>query len=354
VGALQRRLSTALAAPAAWLRRRDPDLATVRRAARVTAVACLGFYTCRYGLGNPAMATYALFGAIALGVLAQVPGTPAQRARTLLGVLPVGYLLVTVGTLLSVSNWTAAAGMFVLGFLVTYSGVGGPRLVGLANGLQLLYILPSFPPYDPGSLGYRLAGLTIAVLLLAVAELVLWPDPAPVPYQHRLADAVSGLVDCLTALADALDGDPRGRDRLAAMLPEASEAAAAIRPSRLPPGQRPASAGRRDRALSHAGGLARLVLGRIVDLYFEDPRGALGRSATVVLLRQAAASAGTATACLRGTGPPPDAEQMVAALATFRAARLQEVPDGVHPDRLRLGALALGVGECGGTGSGNT
>src|SRR6185312_12125357 len=105
--------------------------------------------------------------------------------------LPVGYLLVTAGTLLSVSNGAAAAGMFLLGFLVSYAGVGGPRLVGLVSGIQLLYILPCFPPYDPGSLGYRLAGLTVAVLLLAMAELVLWPDPAPVPYQHRLADAIS-------------------------------------------------------------------------------------------------------------------------------------------------------------------
>jgi hypothetical protein len=141
---------TALTAPAAWLRRRDPGLVAVRRAARVTVAACAGFYACRYGLGNRVMAPYALFGAVAMGMLAQIPGTPAQRARTLLGVLPVGYLLVTAGTLLAVSNWAAAAGMFVLGFLVSYAGVGGPRLVGLANGVQLLYILPCFPPYDPG------------------------------------------------------------------------------------------------------------------------------------------------------------------------------------------------------------
>ena len=56
------------------------------------------------------------------------------------------------------NNWAAAAGMFVLGFAVSFVGVGGPRLVGLAAGMQLLYILPCFPPYDPGSLGDRLAG----------------------------------------------------------------------------------------------------------------------------------------------------------------------------------------------------
>jgi hypothetical protein len=172
VPADRRREDGAVATPWAWVVQRDPGLAVVRRAARVTLVACTGFYLCRYGLDNAAMAPYALFGAVALGILSQIPGTPAQRARTLLAVLPVGWLLVTLGTLLSVNTAAATAGMFVLGFVVSFVGVGGPRLVGLAAGTQLLYILPCFPPYDPGSLGWRLAGLTVAVLLLAGAELV--------------------------------------------------------------------------------------------------------------------------------------------------------------------------------------
>src|SRR5579859_998071 len=164
-----------------WLRRRDPGLAVVRHATRVALVACLGFYACRYGVRNPTLATYALFGTVALGALSQIPGTPGQRARTLIAALPAGAVLVTAGTLLSVTNWTAALGMFVLGFVVTYAGVGGPRAVGLVNGMQLLYILPCFPPYDPGSLGYRIAGLAVATVLLAVAEVTLWPDRPPVP-----------------------------------------------------------------------------------------------------------------------------------------------------------------------------
>jgi hypothetical protein len=58
-----------VAGPWAWVGRRDPRLVVVRRAARVTLVACTGFFLCRYGLGNAAMAPYALFGADALGAL---------------------------------------------------------------------------------------------------------------------------------------------------------------------------------------------------------------------------------------------------------------------------------------------
>jgi len=361
----------------AWLRGRDPGLVSVRRAARVTLVACLGFYVCRYGLDNPAMAPYALFGAIALGILSQIPGSAAQRSRTLVVILPLCWALVTIGTLLSVTDWAAAAGMFVLGFLVSFVGVGGPRMVGLAAGAQLLYILPCFPPYDPGSLGWRLGGITIAVVLLAIAEVTLWPDPAPVPYRHRLADAVEGLAGCLAAIADgwsrdpacrdrlaaplpaATDAsahngraahppvvtDPAGRDRLAALLLAATDAADAIRPSRLPLGQRPASAGRHDRALSMAAGTARLMLGRAVDLYYEDDRQAVNRPAAAGLVREAAGCVAAAGAWLRGAGEVPDTDRVAASIVEFRAARDRNPPDGVSPDRLRLGALALSLGE---------
>jgi uncharacterized membrane protein YccC len=332
------------------LERRDPGLAAIRRAARITLVACLGFYLCRYVFDSPAMAPYALFGAVALGALSQIPGSPAQRSRTLLAVLPVAWLLVTLGTLLSVSNWAAAAGMFVLGFAVSFVGVGGPRLVGLAAGMQLLYILPCFPPYDPGSLPGRLIGLTLAVLLLAGAELVLWPDPAPVTYRAKLADAAGSLADCLAAVADGWDGAGEGRDhdardRLAALLPHATEAADALRPSRLPPTQRPASAGREDRALTFAAGTARLMLGRSVDLFFTDNEDAVGLPAASDLLRNTAGCAQAAADWLRGEGPLPDTDRIAAAITAFRVSRLNRSPDGVPPERLRLGAMALALGE---------
>jgi len=328
-----------------WVRARDPQLIIVRRAVRVTLVACLGFYVSRFVIGSAAMAPYALFGAVALGALSQIPGSPKQRSRTLIAVLPVAWALVTAGTLLSVNNWAAAAGMFVLGFTVSFVGVGGPRLVGLAAGMQLLYILPCFPPYDPGSLLWRLAGVTLAVVLLAVAERVFWPDPTPVPYQHRLADAVTLLGACLDALADDWSGDKTGRDRLAALVPEATDAADALRPLRLPPIERPASAGRHDRALASAAGTARLLLGGVIDLYFTENHQALTRDAATKLLRTTAGCVDVTGAWLRGAGPLPDTDRVLASLAEFRAARMNTDPNGVPYDRLRLGSLALSLGE---------
>jgi uncharacterized membrane protein YccC len=174
---------------ATWLTRRDPGLRAVRQAVRTAAAACIGFYACRYWLDDPVMATYALFGAVALGALSQIPGSATQRARTMVAVLPVAALLILLGTALAVSTWAAVSGMLVVGFAVAFAGVGGPRLVGLAAGLQLFYILPGFPPYAPDTIGSRLIGVSVGILLLALAQLLLWPDRAPEGYEPRLARA---------------------------------------------------------------------------------------------------------------------------------------------------------------------
>ncbi|MFE7539247.1 hypothetical protein [Streptomyces platensis] len=75
-----------------------------------------------------------------------VPGTPRERAGTLLAVLPVAAALVTLGTVLGVHSWTAA-GMLVMGFLVSYAGVGASRLDGLSGGFQSFYILAFRPAH---------------------------------------------------------------------------------------------------------------------------------------------------------------------------------------------------------------
>ncbi|MDT7693020.1 MAG: hypothetical protein QOI75_2387, partial [Pseudonocardiales bacterium] len=171
-------LTAVSAAPArvvAWLRGRDPNLTAIRAAVRVTTAACAGFFLCRYLLGDGVMATYAVFGTIALGALSDVFGPPAIRTRVYLAALPAAAALVALGTVLAVTTWAAVLGMLVVGFGVAYAGVGGPRLIGLVNGMQLFYILPCFPPYAPETLPERLIGLVIGVALLIIADRVLLP-----------------------------------------------------------------------------------------------------------------------------------------------------------------------------------
>jgi uncharacterized membrane protein YccC len=327
-----------------WLRRRDPRLAAVRRAARVTVAACLGFYACQYVVGAPAMALYALFGTIALGMLSDVDGTPAERTRALLGALPVGLVLVTLGTVLAFDVWAAAAGMFLVGFAVAYSTVGGPRIAGLANGLQLLYILPCFPPYDPGSLPARLAGLVIGLGLLALADRVLWPATAP----RGFADRLAGAMEPVHRYADAVVAtvrEPAGPRDLDGPRNAAQDAVEALRLDHVPRAERPVGPSVHDRSLGVAAIALQSVAARLAGLagQLEDPD--LDRQATDAVARLVAAVGAaleTSVPALRGSGPAPALEPLNAALAAFldRRATILATHD-ISRRHLRAGAEAV-------------
>jgi hypothetical protein len=309
----------------AWLLRRDPGLSAIRRAVRVTAVGCVGFYGARYLLHNPVMAIYALFAAVAMGFLSQIPGPARRRSATLLWSAPVAGLLVTVGTLLAGNLWTATAGMLVFGFFIAFAGVGGPRLVGLAAGMQLFFILPCFPPYAPATLGSRIAGVAVGLGLLALAERTLWPDPDPVSYEARLATACDRLATSLATRA--------GGDGAAAALAATEEAVQAIRPMRMPAAVRPTSAGRRDQALSDAGSMLRFTLARLHGLP-PDHQAGIGP-----LLTASARTAAATAAGLRG-GPPPDTDDLAGVFTAERHERGDlAAPD--DPAQIRAVTLSL-------------
>jgi uncharacterized membrane protein YccC len=240
-----------------WLKAKDPGLVAVKRAVRVSLATCIGFYFSLYVVGDSQMALYASFGCIALGALSEVTGEPWQRTKTYAAALIAGIVLVTLGTLLAFNTWAAVAGMLVVGFVVAYAGVGGPRVVGAAIGLQLLYILPSFPPYAPETLGSRLIGLVLAVALLATADRVLWPPPVPTPFSRRLADAIHGVSDRIVRLLEP-DGDGQRRSE--------SDSSISLRLSSIPPPQRPTGPGRRDRAAMQAATLLRGLEARVAAL----------------------------------------------------------------------------------------
>ncbi|WP_329103398.1 FUSC family protein [Micromonospora sp. NBC_01699] len=237
----------------AWLGRRDPGYRTIRRAVRLTLIGVFVFYGGIYLVGSITMALYAVFTVFAVGVLAHLPVTPWERARVLLAALPVAWVLVVFGTVLAAHIWAAVAGMLVVGFGVTFLGVGGPRLAGVAAGLQLFYILSSFGPYAPDTLGERLGGVTASTLLLVLAELVLWPDRVTlVRYPQRLASAAHAVASFLDVLADVLSDrvdpgpEPARRQALA------GQAVNRLTFEELPATERPTSACRRDRAMRDA------------------------------------------------------------------------------------------------------
>ncbi|MEV6314877.1 FUSC family protein [Streptomyces sp. NPDC051776] len=362
-------------------RLRGPVLPSFRRALRITIAASTAFSLCRHAIGNDVMAIYAIFGVIALGGLSQIPGPSLRRARTLVVALPAVYALVAVGTLLAVNAWAAAAGMFAVGFLVTFSGVGGPRFIGMAAGLQLFYMLACFPPYEPGTLDSRLVGVTVGIGLLIAAELLLWPDPPPIPYERRLAEAAGAVAAYVDLVAGRLAGVPaedqergpravpgtddrdryrgaheppggqaqqgrqvqqerqaqpageanqgqRGRQELSR--PDGlrgAEAAArrgteAIRPSRLPQPERPVSPSAKDRALSQAGAATRFVFEQVQGIAAAEAARPVPFPGAAELLRETARTIrASGRALVRRGAVPPDLDHLISCINGFQTAR---------------------------------
>ncbi|WP_017238482.1 FUSC family protein [Streptomyces sp. SS] len=315
----------------AFLRRPSPAYkAAARRALRVTIAATAGFYVLLYGFDSAVGATYALFGAIAMAGLSHLPGSGRQRAVLLAGVVPVCWVLITLGTYLSVRTWSAVVGMLVVGFALAFMAVGGPRFAGAATGLQLMYILPSFPPYDPASLGERLAGATLGLVLLTIAEMTLLPEPVALPYRERVARAAEGAASC----ADRLRSAPY-------TLPEATLGIAqglstGLRSSQVPEAERPAGAGLRPRALAHVGLATRTLLGRLTVL--PPPRPGAATPGEVGAGSGTAAGGAERDAAARGVDQDGDAaEERVGREGRAGAA---EVAQGGGPDPLRAVADA--------------
>ncbi|MEW2282081.1 FUSC family protein [Streptomyces cyaneofuscatus] len=304
----------------------------VRRAVRVAVAASAGFYPLLYGAGLPVMALYALFAPIAVGLLSPVPGSGRQRVSVMLRALPPALVLATLGTLLAVQTWAAVGGMLAVGFVLAFAAVGGPRPAGVAPGLQLFYILACFPPYAPGTLGQRLAGLTLGVLALAACELLL-PDPPAVSYPERLARALDE-----AARGAAPGGVPPEKLR---------EAGARLRLASVPPAERPAGAGRTDRAREQGGRAVRRLLDQLATLAETPPTGP--DPASAALLDRVSELCATCARFLRtGTGPPV-ARALEEAMRDFQAerVRLASGPPGERPpvEVLRRQSQVLALAE---------
>ena len=282
-----------------------------------------------------------MFGTIAFGFLSDIGGPPAQRTRTYLTALPVALVLVSIGTAAARSTPAAVVGMLVVGFAVAYAGVGGPRIAGVANGLQLFYVLPCFPPYDPGSLPQRLIGLTIGIALIAAADRLLWPAAAPVPFRTRLADAVDAVGHYVAGLP--ADGPREGAEAAVA-------AAASERPA--PAGAVRTGPGRRDRGRTHATAelrtmivRSRLLAGLLPDLHDPAARAAADDACSPSVGDTLARCA----AALRGTGPAPESGPLVAGVADYLEGRVERIADRLTGDELppvlRIGGLTAAVGD---------
>ncbi|MGW6984482.1 FUSC family protein [Streptomyces sp. NPDC054932] len=316
---------------------RGPSV-VARRALRTTLAACASFFVCLYALDRPVAATYALFGVVSMAALSHIPGTGRQRVAVLIRTTPVAWVLLTIGTYLAIRTWTAVVGMLLIGFALAFVAAAGPRAAGAAPGLQLLYILPCFPPYAPDTLGERLVGATFGLLLLMLAEAFVLPEEPGPTYRRLAAEASGTAARCAAELG-------RAPYTLSAASAESARAAGeTLRPFRVDPADRPAGPGLRDRALAHVGLAARTLLGRLVNLPppAPAPPGRLPPEQEPEVLTPVGRAVTEAAALLDGTS---DTTEAAAALRQVReeaaSAAAREPPTTAARGRRRAALLEV-------------
>ncbi|RWA20346.1 fusaric acid resistance protein [Mycolicibacterium elephantis DSM 44368] len=179
------------------IRQRDPEYDALRRATRAAVVlpiaAAIGFLVG----GGSQTPLFAIFGSVALLIVVDFPGNRPARALAYGGLGVNGVVLITLGTLVAPHPWLAVAVMFVLGVVVTFSGVLSEIIAAGQRATLLTFVLPVCTPVGP--IPDRLLGWLIALAVCVPAALFLLP---PRHHDELRADAAA----VCTKLADALEG----------------------------------------------------------------------------------------------------------------------------------------------------
>ncbi len=191
------------------IRQGDPEFDALRRAVRAAIVVPLAAALSFAVAGNSQTPLFTLFGSFALLVLADFPGNRQTRALAYAGLGINGAVLITLGTLVSPHAWLAVPLMFLLGVVVTFSGVLSETIAAGQRATLLTFVLPACTP--PGPIDERLTGWAIALAVCVPAALFLLPPRHHGELRRHAASAV-------TALADRLEGKATRTEVVAAML----------------------------------------------------------------------------------------------------------------------------------------
>ncbi|MDT5011087.1 MAG: hypothetical protein QOH57_2704, partial [Mycobacterium sp.] len=186
---------------------RDPERDGLRRAVRAAIVVPIAAAV-SFRIGASQTLLFTIFGSFALMVLADFPGSRANRALAYAGIGVNGAVLIILGTLVSPTPWLAVATMFVLGVAVMFTGVLSESLAAGQRATLLTFVLPACTP--PGPIDERLAGWFIALAICVPASLFFLPPRHHDELRRHAAQVCS-------TLAARLDGKASAAEVTAAM-----------------------------------------------------------------------------------------------------------------------------------------
>ena len=236
---------------------RDPGFAALRRATRAAVVIPVVFGFSGLVLHDAQNIIFVVFGCFALLVISDFGGLRPARALAYLTATLVGGVLVALGTLVSASAGLAAAGMFLIGFVISFGRVFGGYVAAAQTGMLLSFVIAVSIPASPTAIPARVGGWATAGIVSTLAAVFLWPRFERVTLRKQAAKAALAIADLVESLAAGAGERDRSRLKDAARLAEQ-----AARQEYAATAKRPAGPTRRDRAFVEM--LAELQ--RIVDI----------------------------------------------------------------------------------------
>jgi len=153
--------------------------------------------------GNSQTPLFTIFGSFALMVLADFPGNRQNRAVAYAGLGANGAVLITLGSAVAPHPVLSVVLMFVLGVVVTFSGVLSETIAAGQRATLLTFVLPACTPTGP--IGERLLGWAIALAVCVPAALFLLPPRHHSELRRHAATAVGVLADRLEGMATRSD-----------------------------------------------------------------------------------------------------------------------------------------------------
>jgi hypothetical protein len=153
--------STRFAVPARvnvvqWLRTRDAGLSALRRACRAAIVMPAVFAIAELRIGNPTVAIFAAFGAVAMLLFVDFGGSMRERLVAQASLMLTGVIMICIGTLASQVGWLAVATTLVVAFAVLFAGIVSSVLASATTALLVSFILPVTLPGPVSSIPHRL------------------------------------------------------------------------------------------------------------------------------------------------------------------------------------------------------
>ena len=173
----------------------DPQLTSLKSAARAAIVIPAVFAVADKVIEEPQTALFAAFGSFAMLVLVDFTGPSRSRFVAYVVLAFVGAANIVVGTLCSRNAWLAAGAMAVVGFVILFSGVINGYFAAGATSAILTFVLPVTIAAPVSALPARLEGWALAAGAGICAHMLLWPARPPAALRSDAARACRSLAD---------------------------------------------------------------------------------------------------------------------------------------------------------------